>query len=773
MAQKNRSTLTTDTNTNLPDSSQIRISVLRTAMLDQNDSNFNILDDDTDTITEGDNKFVTAAEKAKITTNETAISTHTSDTDNPHSVDKTDVGLGNVDNTADTDKPISAATQLALDDKADLVGGLVPSSQLPAFVDDVEEYADLASFPATGESGKIYLALDTNKQYRWSGSAYVVLSEGVVLGETEQTAYRGDRGKIAYDHSQVNTGNPHSVTAENVGLGNVTNTSDANKPVSTAQQTALDLKADKSNVLEKDNTTAFTPTADNHPATKKYVDDAIIGAGGYNDEAAQNAVGGILANDGNVDFTYDDVTPKITATVDLSGKANASHTHTASEITDFDTEVSNNTDVAANTTNRHAHSNKSTLDNITDEGSGIIISAAERTKLSGIETGATADQTGAEIKAAYEGESNTNAFTDAEKTKLAGLEGSKFLGTYTSLSALQTAHASPAEGSYAHVDAGAASEVKVYIWDNDDSEYIEQAGASSAETAASIKTKYESNADTNAFNDASKTKVDYLTVTAAVNVDNLKTHSETTIGNPHNVTKSDVSLGNVTNDSQLKRSAGDINSFTTKATPTTSDLLIIEDAADSNNKKKVTAGTLPISTATQSALNTKLESSDIANFETSSQLNTRDTNNRNRANHTGTQLAATISNFDATVEENSEVKYEALGFAVSDETTELTVGTAKITFRMPFGMTLTAVRANVVTAPTGSTLIIDINESGTAILSTKLSIDATEKTSETATAAVISDSALADDAEITVDIDQVGATFGGAGLKIWLIGTRT
>ena len=112
-------------------------------------------------------------------------------------------------------------------------------------------------------------------------------------------------------------------------------------------------------------------------------------------------------------------------------------------------------------------------------------------------------------------------------------------------------------------------------------------------------------------------------------------------------------------------------------------------------------------------------------------------------------------------------------FAVSDEATALTTGTAKLTFRMPHAMTLTSVRASVGTAPTGSTLIVDINESGSSILSTKLSIDASEKTSTTAaTPPVISDSALADDAEITIDIDQIGSTIAGAGLKVTLIGTR-
>ena len=114
-----------------------------------------------------------------------------------------------------------------------------------------------------------------------------------------------------------------------------------------------------------------------------------------------------------------------------------------------------------------------------------------------------------------------------------------------------------------------------------------------------------------------------------------------------------------------------------------------------------------------------------------------------------------------------------IGIAVSDETTALTTGAAKTTFRMPHAMTLTAVRANVATAPAGADLVVDINEGGTTIFSTNLSIDDGEKTSTTAvTPAVISDTALADDAEITVDIDQIGSSTAGAGLKIWLIGTR-
>jgi len=111
--------------------------------------------------------------------------------------------------------------------------------------------------------------------------------------------------------------------------------------------------------------------------------------------------------------------------------------------------------------------------------------------------------------------------------------------------------------------------------------------------------------------------------------------------------------------------------------------------------------------------------------------------------------------------------------AVSDETSDLAVTTPAITFRMPFGLTLTEVRASVTTAPTGAAVQVDINEAGATILSTKLTIDVSEKTSTTAaTPAVISDASLADDAEITVDIDVIGSTIAGAGLKVYLIGTE-
>lgn len=116
-------------------------------------------------------------------------------------------------------KASAAAVVQALTTKADLIDGVIPASQLPSYVDDVLVYPTWADFPVTGEAGKIYITEDTNKTYRWSGSGYVVIADGVALGETATTAYRGDRGKAAYDHS-ISQGNPHNTTTSDIPEGN-------------------------------------------------------------------------------------------------------------------------------------------------------------------------------------------------------------------------------------------------------------------------------------------------------------------------------------------------------------------------------------------------------------------------------------------------------------------------------------------------------------------------------------------------------------------------
>lgn len=155
---------------------------------------------------------------------------HRANKNNPHEVTKAQIGLSNVTNDAQVKRTeMGVANGVATLD----TDGKVPTSQLPSYVDDVVEYDSKSAFPATGEAGKIYVAKDTNLTYRWGGSAYVEISPTLALGETSSTAYRGDRGAVAYNHSQ--TAHAPSNAQKNVQSDwNVTdNTSDAyirNKP---------------------------------------------------------------------------------------------------------------------------------------------------------------------------------------------------------------------------------------------------------------------------------------------------------------------------------------------------------------------------------------------------------------------------------------------------------------------------------------------------------------------------------------------------------------
>lgn len=126
--------------------------------------------------------------------------------------------------TADDVNAIPASQKGAASGVASLdENGQVPSSQLPSYVDDVIEADNYDALPETGEAGKIYVTKDTNKSYRWGGSAYVEISKSLALGETSSTAFAGDKGKVAYDHANLTSGNPHNVTKAEVGLGNVDN----------------------------------------------------------------------------------------------------------------------------------------------------------------------------------------------------------------------------------------------------------------------------------------------------------------------------------------------------------------------------------------------------------------------------------------------------------------------------------------------------------------------------------------------------------------------
>lgn len=135
---------------------------------------------------------------------------------------KSDVGLGNVTNDSQVKRSeMGASNGVATLDS----NGKVPTSQLPSYVDDVLEYNAKSNFPTTGETGKIYVAKDTNVVYRWSGSSYVEISSSLALGETSSTAYSGDKGKTnATNIANILNGTttvPKATTSTKVGSSNV------------------------------------------------------------------------------------------------------------------------------------------------------------------------------------------------------------------------------------------------------------------------------------------------------------------------------------------------------------------------------------------------------------------------------------------------------------------------------------------------------------------------------------------------------------------------
>ena len=114
-------------------------------------------------------------------------------------------------------------------------------------------------------------------------------------------------------------------------------------------------------------------------------------------------------------------------------------------------------------------------------------------------------------------------------------------------------------------------------------------------------------------------------------------------------------------------------------------------------------------------------------------------------------------------------KVEALVFVCSDETTDLAVTAPVVTYRMPYGYTVTGVTACVTTAPVGATLTVDIKQSGTSILSTLIGIP---ESNEVSTSGAVSNTALVSTAKITIEITQVGVATKGAGLKVTILGHR-
>ena len=193
---------------------------------------------------------------------QSGIDSHKSNKSNPHGVTKAQVGLGNVTNDAQVKRSeMGVANGVATLD----AGGKVPASQLPSYVDDIVDvyatyqksgtgvlsnivlYSDAAKTKlVTGEAGKIYQNIKEGEpgyQFRWTGTVFSQTgASSLIIGEVAGTAFDGARGKTVETGLQTHKNdkdNPHKVTKTQVGLGKVDNTSDAEKPVSTAQAAAI------------------------------------------------------------------------------------------------------------------------------------------------------------------------------------------------------------------------------------------------------------------------------------------------------------------------------------------------------------------------------------------------------------------------------------------------------------------------------------------------------------------------------------------------------
>ena len=159
---------------------------------------------------------------------------HASSTSNPHSVTAAQVGA------------IATSARGVKNGVASLdANGLVPSSQLPSYVDDVLEFDKKADFPTTGETGKIYVDKLTNLTWRWGGTAYVEISPSIAIGTTSSTAFAGDKGQTAYTHAVTNKG-----SAFTSGLYKITTNAEGHVTAATAVQksdiTALGIPGENS-----------------------------------------------------------------------------------------------------------------------------------------------------------------------------------------------------------------------------------------------------------------------------------------------------------------------------------------------------------------------------------------------------------------------------------------------------------------------------------------------------------------------------------------------
>lgn len=295
--------------------------------------------------------------------------------------------------------------------------GTVPQANLPSYVDDVIEAENYASLPPTGEAGKIYVDKETNKTYRWGGSAYVEISASLALGETSATAFRGDYGKVAYDHAQAK-GSEFAA-----GLYKITTNAEGHVTSATA-------------VAKSDITALGIPSEDTDTT---YTAGAGLGLSGTEFSIADSGVTTAkLANDSvTADKIADGVIPDVSEfiTSEEASGAYAAKSHTHDDRYYTETEVDGLLDGKANVSHTHTIENvtglQDALDEKADVGSvtltslGVTATAEELNYMDGVTSNVQTQLAGKADSAHTHANATTSTagFMSAEdKTKLEGVE---------------------------------------------------------------------------------------------------------------------------------------------------------------------------------------------------------------------------------------------------------------------------------------------------------------------------------------------------------------
>lgn len=520
------------------------------------------------------------------------IDSHIANTSNPHSVGKADVGLGNVPNT-----DIAYSTTIGVDGLDDVAITTPVDNELLAYNSGTGEWVNQTASEAGLATSADLSSHTGDSTIHFTQAAISIPASQISDFDTEVS----NNTDVANATSHLaSTSNPHGVTA-----------AQASAVALTGNETVNGVKTFSSFPV----TPSAAPTADYQVANKKYVDDEITAAGGYNDEAAQDAVGGILTDSSEIDFTYNDATPSITASL-VAG---------AIDETKLDTSVNASLDLADSAV--QPGDNVSTLTN----DSGFIVST---------------DVT-------YEN-LNTNGDVGTSASTLAAGDDSRFL------SSVQKTDLTDSGDSTLHYHSA-------------DRNRSNHTGTQTASTISDFDTEVSNNTDVVANTSARHDAVtlageDFLSLTGqqitanAINLDNLSatgTASSNTFLRGDNTWATPSGSGDVSKvgtpvDNQVGVWTGDGTIEGTSSL--TYDGIALDVTGNITVSGTVDGRDIATDGTKLDGIESGAEVNNISDANATDLTDSGDStlhyhsNDRDRANHTGTQTASTISDFTSSVQ---------------------------------------------------------------------------------------------------------------------------